>query len=419
MNINLGLDQLRNSTRTRQGIAYPSITLLHLNTQSLRNKLSEIEIILQDVPVHFLCINEHWLDESQIQLFVPSNYKLMNYFCRNLNEHGGVAIYMRGDLSYDYTSLDMSCACEPGIVEVTGIKVVKLKLILISIYRVPNYNIEIFLEKLEVIYNLFKNHNKFKFVIIGDLNVNILESQSNMVKKFMEILNSLNWSLCNNLPTRYKTCLDNIIIPVDSTTLYCGTMSPSPSDHLGLWAILPFASLVHEHDDLKFEIQNKLGKKTRRLGISNILNLRQYLHNTDFSTILCQNKDIHSEWQTFVDLVLEGVHRHCPLIYKVPSGNRPVNHNPWYTPELHKLKRLMLAYYVKANAACPTALNYYVKLKKKYKSEIIKAKISYNNHVIANSRNKNSAAWSIIKREHSELKYNIPPHSGRVQFVLC
>ena len=56
------------------------------------------------------------------------------------------------------------------------------KIKIIAIYRPPNSNFETFFDKLNKILNSLKrNHKTF---IIGDFNINLLESNSNTVKSF-------------------------------------------------------------------------------------------------------------------------------------------------------------------------------------------------------------------------------------------
>ena len=84
---------------------------LHINIQSLRQKLNQLDLLLNDASVHLLCLNEHWLNINEVELYVPVNYKLISYYCRPNSNYGGVSIFMRRDLSIKCTALDLSPFC--------------------------------------------------------------------------------------------------------------------------------------------------------------------------------------------------------------------------------------------------------------------------------------------------------------------
>jgi hypothetical protein len=404
------------------------ISVLHFNTQSLRNKLGELEVILQDIPAQFLCINEHWLSKSEIHMYSPKNYRLINYFCRD-NNYGGVAIYFKEDFVMNYELLDFSQICEPKFFEIVGVKIQRFRLILISLYRVPGTNMAMFLEKLDMLHHILKKYSQYAILITGDINVDVLKDDCINVKKIQNTLNSFNLKYFNILPTRNESCLDNIIANIDSDRLICGTIEPRLSDHLGLWAI--YAASMTPNFPIDVSNPNYLShcsnnqetttRMYRSLQISNILSLRTHLQMIDFDRLLNSNFDIQIVWNTFIEVLQTAVQVCCPLRTSQSFKRKPKNNAPWFNQQLKNLKSCLFYWYHQIKVENPIALNKYKALKLKYRNEIIKAKIVYNDSFIKNSKNVNKTAWQLIKNETMQhkgiTKIDIPPDVFNNHFV--
>jgi hypothetical protein len=242
------------------------VSIIHYNLRSIRNKITELEEVLIQKPVHILCINEHWLHQEEIDLYVPNDYILLHSYCRE-SGYGGVAVYLRKDLIWPSEIINLSEICVPRTFETVGIIIPNLSLILFALYHAPDSDFDLFLDKLDVLYNITKRHQNYRAIIVGDFNVDIFKLDSIKFKKFSSALNSINYSYWNNLPTREDACLDNILSDTDSDYLTCGIIAPPLSDHLGLWAILYYTS------DMYFnELTNNHIITNRCLNINNINN---------------------------------------------------------------------------------------------------------------------------------------------------
>ena len=81
------------------------ISLLHLNTRSLRSSLDDFHTLLKETKHSFnvICLTETWFKDHEFK--TNSNYHLPNYegihYERKTNKKGGeVLMYIRNDLSY-------------------------------------------------------------------------------------------------------------------------------------------------------------------------------------------------------------------------------------------------------------------------------------------------------------------------------
>jgi hypothetical protein len=85
---------------------------------------------------------------------------------------------------------------------------------IIGLYRSPSGDIDNFLKNLEYLLNnsMMKNH---KFVIIGDLNINVLEEGSPNTKRLKDLLNTFYLKCFINSPKRVtentESAIDNVI----------------------------------------------------------------------------------------------------------------------------------------------------------------------------------------------------------------
>jgi hypothetical protein len=373
------------------------ISIFHLNTQSLKAKIGELEILFNDIPFHFLCFNEHWCNFTDIHMYVPNNYELIDSFCRMKNNYGGVSIYKRSDLLYKHVVLDLRTVAESSNFEAVGVRFTDLKLILISIYRAPDTNMDIFIDKLEKMYNLLNRYSDYNFILIGDINVDAIRSKSSNMLKLTTSLESFNWSLRNDLQTRKLACLDNLITNTNFGGLVCGTLSPNISDHLGLWSLFVPSNLYLNVHKRKVGSISKV-MEIRRLGIQNIIDLRRYLLSIDFVNYMSQLLDINCAWKQFVQCIQNGILIHCPKI-KITSKGVRNNNIPWFNAILYKLRLLTFYWATQYKHGNYLAKAKYNDYRKTYKKEIRKAKVHFNDKRIKSSVNTNKTVWSIVNKE--------------------
>jgi hypothetical protein len=83
-----------------------SLKIFHQNIRGLGNKFNEIYCHLhQDLP-HILCLSEHHLSESELQLNHLTNYSLGANYCRKTFLKGGASIFVYRNLKYSTINTD-------------------------------------------------------------------------------------------------------------------------------------------------------------------------------------------------------------------------------------------------------------------------------------------------------------------------
>lgn len=89
---------------------------------------------------------------------------------------------------------------------------------ILSIHRSPNDNINNFLIEFNTVITSLVNTNKnTKIMIIGDLNINILDTPHN-TENYLDILNSHNFTAHVNIATRPEsnTCIDHVFTNINT-----------------------------------------------------------------------------------------------------------------------------------------------------------------------------------------------------------
>lgn len=139
-----------------------------------------------------ICVTEHWMIQSELNMLYVRNYKLVSSFAREKSIHGGTCILVREcrenfenvpcleDLSIE-GHIEIACAVD------------KInKIIVLSIYRTCLGNVKTFIDVMEQIINILgSKFLKFNIAICGDFNINLMKNSKDKTN-FLEVLKTLN-----------------------------------------------------------------------------------------------------------------------------------------------------------------------------------------------------------------------------------
>jgi exonuclease III len=135
---------------------------------------------LKEQTPHVLCFTDHHLEGNEIVHPNLDNYILGAYYSRKHFKKGGTCIYVHNSLKIATINLDNYCYEKDIEACAVWVNNDSSRICILSVYRSPYSNYEIFLIKLQLILQkLCKSKAK---VICGDINVNYMESCLKKVK---------------------------------------------------------------------------------------------------------------------------------------------------------------------------------------------------------------------------------------------
>jgi len=127
-----------------------SLKNIYQNIRGLGNKTNELYCHLHH-DLHILCLSEHHLSESELQLIHLANYLLGASYCRKTFLKGGVSMFVYRNPKYNTINID-----EYNIdkdIEACAIQLDSTfnKLCILAIYRSPRGDFTNFLKQLDLI----------------------------------------------------------------------------------------------------------------------------------------------------------------------------------------------------------------------------------------------------------------------------
>lgn len=359
--------------------------LFYNNIRSLKNKIEEIEILINNYKVDLAILTETWINKREKRFYNMNNYNSI-YSCRQ-RQGGGLGLFLLCSLEYkiieNYESEQHSCII---------IKIEKLRLIILATYRPPNYNINDFLNFLDM-----KIHNylevNYKCIIIGDININIINNNQNSIQ-IMDLYKSNNFILCNGKhPTRHSgnnhSLLDHIAVNFREE-IKLSIIQNSLSDH--------------DIQIIDINLRNKInidGKYTIQSTTKlNYESLDKKLNKLE-EDLLANDHNVHELYNSIVNSYSTSTSRKN---IKIKKGSKP-----WFNDHLKYLIS-QRDYYFERKKVYPNnelIRNIYNKCNNLVKQSIRKAKKNYFENKFTNVNSKN--IWKTINfamHNKSENKTN-------------
>ena len=197
-----------------------SFSVLHVNIRSLNKNFEKLKLLLSKIyySFKFICLTETWCKDEHLEN--NSNYHLNNYTAihqerKSNKKGGGVCCFVHNSIIYKKI-IDIRINDEDT--EALSIEIINTKtknLIITNVYRPPNGKIKPFKNFFKELVSKNKRSGKILY-IVGDLNLNILDYETNnKVKNFFNLIFSFNLIPVINKVTRVTkksaTAIDHII----------------------------------------------------------------------------------------------------------------------------------------------------------------------------------------------------------------
>ena len=223
------------------------LSLIHLNIRSFQKNYSNFENYISALDFEFSIIgfSETWLIDSNKSFCSIVGYN-HEYLYRQDKIGGGVSLFIKDNVKY-FVRSDLSILnkhIEVIFVEIDKNQYQSSKNIVVgTLYRPPNTDIEIFNAHLNNILEILKSENKSVY-IMGDYNINLLNVDThNLSSEFLNLMYSFAFFPVINKPTRISkntsSLIDNIFCnDIIENVLFNGILYTDISDHLPIFSII-------------------------------------------------------------------------------------------------------------------------------------------------------------------------------------
>jgi len=196
-------------------------------------------------PFKVIGITETWMNASNVDSITIKGYN-HELMYRSNKIGGGVSVFVKNNLNYiRRTDLEINDEfVETVIIEVDkNIVNMNRKILIVTLYRPPNSDIQSFIERIEQILQTVRKERAITYCI-GDYNINLFNVDTHKTSaNFLDCMYSYGFFPVINKPTRITTTsatlIDNIFCNgLNDTKMFNGLLLTDISDHLPLFCII-------------------------------------------------------------------------------------------------------------------------------------------------------------------------------------
>lgn len=367
--------------------------VIHQNINGLLNKVDLLSVALneieetQKITIDVVCITEHNLINSDINLLKLPNFTLASRFLRE-SRNGGSCILVRNNHNFKELQ-DLTKFSMPNLIECSGIQLLGHNIVIMCIYRPPKFDkftVDIFFNKLQEILKIYGYDKKRKLIICGDINLDILK-RNKTILDLEDLLSGFNLKLLLNEPTRLVsgTCIDNFISNIKKSK--CNIEELALSDH---------TAQIFTCDVKAFSYIKHFFIEKRDYSNENMRKFQECIRSLSFNEVY-ETHDPEEAFNKFYDLFKLFYDLCFPKIkVKISLESK----SKWMTKGIKrcsKRKRELLWKYRKA----PDSRNKsnFKNYSKRLKKVINLTQKAQNDYRIKTSLNKSKATWDIINNK--------------------
>jgi hypothetical protein len=213
------------------------ITILHLNIRSLNSNWDELKVALKNQlgKINVLILSEVSLQitETLLAYYSLDGYNL-HYNVRTHGRGGGLFMYVMNDIRVDtrksnfrlFEAIDCTLTLSDR----------RTKIDILAIYRPPDLSKCNFVLELE---SYLENSKTDNCVVIGDVNLNLLDEEDNTVQNYENALSAHGFIKCIKGATReefsggilHSSCIDHVYLRSNINKILSAIITTKISDH--------------------------------------------------------------------------------------------------------------------------------------------------------------------------------------------
>ena len=383
-------------------------SLAHFNIRSANRNFDNLKLLLANLNYSpsVIGLTETWFSDIPNPMHYLPNYEVVTNN-RVDRVGGGVALYI--DKKYNFSIIQnltvLNNTMETLFIE---IDIAKNKNIVIGvIYRPPQSNPRDFITHIQEMLS-FLTQNENPCFILGDFNINLLNSHSNPIpQEFLEALLSNSFAPLIVKPTRLTglsaTLIDNIFTNVQPLP-ESGILLSDLTDHFPVFC----------HMNIKNEHHTPSPReKVRIINDDNLSLFKESLSNADWTEVF-DSSNTDDAFNAFMSTTLFHFNTHIPLRDKNRCNYKKVPRAPWLTRSLLKSinRKNNLFYKSKVD---PSVKKKYETYRNKLTSIIRMEKKNYFTNKFNDHKNDIKQTWKIInnvlnkssvKAQISQIEHN-------------
>ena len=208
-----------------------ALNIISSNVQSLSKNYDEITSTIKDLNYpSIIALSELWKPPESLLDF--NLYQKPIIKLRNKKSGGGVGLWVKKDIKIlkkdNLEHLNLSCI---EVISVT-IEIQHIKHTIVNIYKPPNKPIVKALKELKLILELYSKQNT---TIIGDTNIDYLQSEHSIIKNYKDLLDEHFFHQCVKIATRItsksRTLIDHSITNTNNYIQETNVLMNAIADH--------------------------------------------------------------------------------------------------------------------------------------------------------------------------------------------
>lgn len=372
----------------------------HLNVRSISSKTDQVEKLLTDSNLDFICLSETWLTKTSPQAaYCIPGYSIFRRD-RSTGRGGGLLFYVKEHLQCQQINvqdkLDVEIECIALTVNVSP----QMSFILAGFYRPPSTDAKFYTSFKEILKEL--NTLGKEVIVLGDFNVNWIDKNSR--KRLKEIIGLYNFEQLIQGPTRItktsKTQIDLVFSNKSDRIIKSFNFITGMSDH-------NLVLIARKLNKNRFTFRTNKKEAFYKIPNKDLVHFDQELEKVDWN-ILNSNDEIGSFCGGFLDLINKVK---VKFIKKCVNLNRKA-HLPWLTKDIWKLMRrrdYLLKKALKSN------IENDMRLFKDYRNKVVKelrtTKANFFIDLITKAKGNNHLVWkhinTISRKKTSQKRYEI------------
>ena len=392
------------SDRALQSAANKSATfqIIGMNVRGLNSNKSQLEALFHGKRTNNTLLFLTEIFEPATKVEIPG---IISYYLtrpkKNRQRRGGVAIAVPSCFTSKRLE-NLTIMQEGGALECLAIEVIELKLICLCVYRpigqdylrnkmtsIDDFKTQM-QDILEACNRKFPDHGK---VIMGDLNINLLDTNSEHARNLVTDMASFGLSNQIHAPTRI---CDTTATLIDHcwTNLHCTetkVLTDGVADHCGTYCELQNPKTMEDEEP---------DRMVRALNGAAFKRIKESLRKTDWSFIHEECYNIDQKWRMYEEKITEIIRTSAPL----KQQRKQKNEEKWYTRRLRNLKQKMNLWQVRCQREparkCQNGnttkqnFNYH---RNKYKRAIKQAKNEYWESLFLNAKD-SKRTWALMNK---------------------